>query len=135
MFLPGNYLWNRANLEQLMFKETRLNEWLQICNQHFTAYVCPGWLVYKRRGGHNHEFLLFMDYQMSSLLGNKRSFILCQLVLGCNSPVPSVNTVMFHAWCSLQARGKHNISLQIINLLHSSMMEKQSYHWFNSQGF
>lgn len=43
-FLPGNYILNRTNLEPLMFREIELNEWLQICNQHFYS-ICLCWLT------------------------------------------------------------------------------------------
>lgn len=126
-FLPGNYILKRTNLEPLMFKEIELNEWLQICNQHFTAYVYAGWLVYTRHRGQNHEFLLFMEYQMDSLVGNGRFlFLSVSLMLGRDSSVPSATTIMFHVWLGLQARGKHDISLQKINVLHSPVMENWS---------
>lgn len=35
----------------------------------------------------------------------------------------SATIIMFHVWFSLQARGKHDISLHIINLLRLPEME------------
>lgn len=48
MFLPGNCLLNRISSVQLMFKEIKINEWLQTCNQHFTTYICASAFVYTR---------------------------------------------------------------------------------------
>lgn len=103
VLLPGNYLLNRISSVQLMFKEIKINEWLQIRNQHFTTYICAGGFLYTRCKDATLNFCSLRIIEWVFCWETESLILSVSLVMGRDFFVYSATVIMFHMWLGLPA--------------------------------